>query len=79
MMQCVRELWLRLISRDDPQSPIHRQNVAATCGHCHADAGRIAPYGLSLGVGDVSKVCMHCHRQTREFFRQSPHFKTIAA
>jgi hypothetical protein len=22
---------------------------------------------------------MHCHRQTREFFHQSPHFKTLAA
>jgi len=107
----------RVLGRDDPQSPIHRQNVAATCGHCHADPARMAPYGLSPGVvadyeagvhaqarrqgsaahlpscadchgshgtappgvGDVSKVCMHCHRQTREFFRQSPHFKTLAA
>lgn len=107
----------RVLPRDNPQSPIHRQNIAATCGHCHADAERMRPYGLSAGVvadyeagvhaqakrqgsaahlpscidchgshgaappgvGDVSKVCMHCHRQTREFFHQSPHFKTLAA
>lgn len=107
----------RVLSQDNPQSPTHRQNIAATCGHCHADPERMRPYGLSAGVvadyeasvhaqakregsaarlpscidchgshgaapagvGDVSKVCMHCHRQTREFFHLSPHFKTLAA
>jgi hypothetical protein len=54
-----------------------RQGSAArlpSCADCHGSHGAAPP-----GVGEVSKVCMHCHRQTREFFHQSPHFKTLAA
>ena len=30
----------------DPQSPVYPTNVAATCGRCHSDAGRMASYGI---------------------------------
>ncbi len=107
----------RILPSDDLNSPTHRQNIAATCGLCHADAARMAPFGMDAGVvaqyeasvhaqalrrgsaaqspdcagchgshgaappgvGDVSKVCTHCHRQTREFFRLGPHQPALAA
>lgn len=107
----------RILPKSDPHSPVNPQNIASTCGHCHADAARMAPYGLPAdvveqyqasvhalarrqggaaqapacadchgshgaappGLGDVSKVCMHCHRQTREFFRLSPHRNMAAS
>lgn len=30
----------------EAKSPTHPRNVAATCGHCHADEALMAPYGL---------------------------------
>jgi hypothetical protein len=30
----------------DPQSTVHPLNVAATCGACHADSARMAPYRI---------------------------------
>lgn len=30
----------------DPKSPVYPLNVAATCGKCHSDAGRMASYGI---------------------------------
>ena len=30
----------------DPLSSVHPTNVAQTCGACHDDAGRMAPYGI---------------------------------
>ncbi|HEX9284544.1 MAG TPA: hypothetical protein VF879_02645 [Nitrospirales bacterium] len=30
----------------DPNSHVYATNVAATCGRCHADAGRMAPYRI---------------------------------
>jgi predicted CXXCH cytochrome family protein len=50
----------------DPQAP--------DCTRCHGSHGAAPP-----GVGDVSKVCRQCHAQTREFFRQGPHQRGLAA
>jgi predicted CXXCH cytochrome family protein len=32
---------------DDPQSPVFRRNVPATCGRCHGDAAQLKRYGRS--------------------------------
>jgi hypothetical protein len=32
----------------DPNSPVYPTNVAATCGHCHADSQRMAGYGIPM-------------------------------
>ncbi|MDT8436310.1 MAG: cytochrome c3 family protein [Gemmatimonadota bacterium] len=42
-----------------PLSPVHPTNVAATCGTCHADAGRMAPY--SIPVDQVEKYSRSVH------------------
>lgn len=55
-----------LRQQGNPQAPV--------CTDCHSSHGAAPP-----GMGDVGKVCMHCHRQTREFFRLSPHQKPLAA
>lgn len=46
---------------------------APTCISCHGSHGALPP-----GVGNIDKVCGQCHQQTREAFRQSPHWKTMA-
>jgi len=35
-----------ILGASSPASPVHPTNVAATCGGCHADAERMAPYGI---------------------------------
>jgi len=35
-----------LRSPSDPRSTVHPTNVAATCAHCHADAGYMKSYGI---------------------------------
>lgn len=30
----------------EPKSPVHPSQVATTCGHCHSDPDRMAPYGI---------------------------------
>lgn len=42
-----------------PGSPVHPANVAATCGRCHSDAGRMAPY--SIPVDQVEKYSRSVH------------------
>jgi hypothetical protein len=35
-----------ILPAEDPRAPTARANQPATCGRCHADAQRMAPYGL---------------------------------
>jgi predicted CXXCH cytochrome family protein len=34
----------------DPRSPVAPVNVATTCGRCHGDAARMAPFGRDAGI-----------------------------
>jgi predicted CXXCH cytochrome family protein len=43
----------------DPQSSVHPLNVAATCGRCHADAGRMAGYGIPTDQRDRYGESVH--------------------
>jgi hypothetical protein len=38
-----------ILAPGDARSPVHAQRVADTCGHCHADAARMAGYRLADG------------------------------
>ena len=55
-----------LRQRGDPQVP--------DCSRCHGSHGAAPP-----GTGDINKVCGQCHGHTRDAFRQSPHWRTMAA
>ncbi|HEX5132981.1 MAG TPA: cytochrome c3 family protein [Candidatus Krumholzibacteria bacterium] len=51
----------------DPKSHINRQNVAATCGQCHAEIstefqGSIHGRAVALGIAD-SPTCTDCHSE----------------
>jgi predicted CXXCH cytochrome family protein len=48
----------------DPQSSVHPLNVAATCGRCHADAARMASYGIPT--------------DQREQYGESVHWQALA-
>ena len=45
-----------------------------TCSRCHGSHGAAPP-----GTGDINKICGQCHGHTRDAFRQSPHWRTMAA
>jgi hypothetical protein len=101
-----------ILAAKDPRAPTAAARQPATCGRCHTDAARMAPYGLATdvvdrfarsvhgkallearvrgapscadchgshgaappGVSAVVDVCAHCHTNTGEQFRLSPHF-----
>jgi hypothetical protein len=95
----------------DPLSPSYRTNVPSTCGRCHDDAALMKRHGIEShavadyagsvhgirlargepgvptcadchdahaatppGSTEVADVCGHCHAETRDRFRESPHF-----
>ncbi len=43
----------------DPNSPVYAPNVAATCGRCHADAKKMAPYGIPTDQFDLYTGSVH--------------------
>jgi hypothetical protein len=45
----------------DPKSGVHPLNVAATCGRCHADTARMAPYGIPTDQRDRYGESVHWH------------------
>jgi cytochrome c7-like protein len=54
-----------LTAADDPGSPVHRGNVAATCGRCHQGIlaeyqGSIHAVALARGVQEAP-TCTNCH------------------
>ncbi|MBT8485906.1 MAG: hypothetical protein HKO59_09360, partial [Phycisphaerales bacterium] len=55
----------RILPSEDPMSTIHRDNVPATCGHCHVGVERIyeeSIHGQLLAAGDErGPVCATCH------------------
>jgi hypothetical protein len=48
---------------------LERQDASAPgCSRCHGAHGATPP-----GVGDINKVCGHCHSTARAYFLESPH------
>ena len=45
----------------DPRAPTHPRNQPDTCGACHADAERMAPYELDAGVVAEYRESVHGH------------------
>jgi predicted CXXCH cytochrome family protein len=43
----------------NPTSPVYATNVAATCGHCHADAKKMASYGIPTNQMDLYVKSVH--------------------
>ncbi len=43
----------------DPNSPVYPPNVAATCGRCHADAKKMAPYGIPTNQMQLYESSVH--------------------
>jgi hypothetical protein len=46
---------------------------APSCNSCHGVHGATPP-----GVGDIDKVCGHCHTETRKAFLAGPHYPAMA-
>jgi predicted CXXCH cytochrome family protein len=43
----------------NPNSPVYATNVAATCGRCHADAKKMASYGIPTNQMDLYVTSVH--------------------
>jgi cytochrome b subunit of formate dehydrogenase/nitrate/TMAO reductase-like tetraheme cytochrome c subunit len=61
---------------DDPESHIHRRNVAQTCGQCHDQIAHeyeqsIHGRAVALGIDD-SPTCIDCHNEHLIKRRQDP-------
>ena len=67
----------------DPESSIHRQNVADTCGECHRKITRQfgrSIHGLAAEAGvDESPVCTDCHGEHRILAIASPDSRVSAS
>jgi len=46
--------------------------AAPTCASCHGSHGAAPP-----GIGDVDKVCGHCHATARAYYREGPHARAL--
>ncbi len=71
-----------LRNSEDPSSPIHKRNVASTCGRCHVDIR--SEYDVSIhgravqaGVSD-SPTCTDCHGEHLILSPKDPRSKTNA-
>jgi hypothetical protein len=51
---------------------VEEHPVAPTCATCHGNHGAVLPQ-----VGDIAKVCGHCHTQTRKYFAEGPHGRAM--
>ena len=80
-----------LVAHDDPASPIHPANVAATCGHCHAnpamadrfklrvvlpvDAYLKSAHARAIREGKAGAECASCHGAHAVFRADDPRSK----
>ena len=42
-----------------PEAPVYASNVPATCARCHADAARMAPYGIRTDQYELYRASVH--------------------
>src|SRR5262249_28208174 len=49
----------------DPQGPVYATNVAATCARCHADAIRMAGYGVPTNQMALYSASVHSEALTK--------------
>ena len=53
------------MAADDPNSPVYKTHIAATCGKCHADIAKVygeSVHGLALSQGSLeAPTCTNCH------------------
>ncbi len=58
-----------ILPADNPQSTIWKQNVPATCGHCHEDVYKVyrgSVHGQAVAAGILSAAaCTDCHGEHR--------------
>jgi len=48
-----------ILRASDPRAPVYPTNVAATCGHCHADASVVGSAGLPTDVVERWRESVH--------------------
>ena len=58
-VDCHNVHGIRAIS--DPRSPVYPTNVAETCGKCHADEKKMAPYAVPTNQYADYKTSVHYH------------------
>lgn len=62
----------RILSPDDPKSPVYRENIPQTCGKCHANPETMKPYGLEANIVDEYKASVHGQGLLERHNRQAP-------
>jgi formate dehydrogenase gamma subunit len=72
-----------ILSADDPHSTIWKQNVASTCGKCHADVfntykGSIHGQAVAAGVLQAA-TCIDCHGEHRILAPSNPESSVYVA
>ena len=48
-----------ILAPDNPRSRTYFKNIADTCGECHADPQRMAPYNMPTAIVDQYKASVH--------------------
>ncbi len=48
-----------ILAVSNPNSPVYATNVAATCGHCHSDAKRMASYDIKTNQQEEYSKSVH--------------------
>jgi hypothetical protein len=62
----------RVLSADDPKSPVYHENIPQTCGKCHSNAEMMTPYGLETNIVDEYKASVHGTGLLERHNRQAP-------
>jgi len=61
-----------ILKAHDPRAPTARANQPATCGRCHADAAKMAPYGVPSDTVERFAKSVHGHALLVERSRGAP-------
>jgi len=61
-----------ILRAQDPRAPTARANQPATCGRCHADAAKMAPYGVPADTVERFEKSVHGHALLVERSRGAP-------
>ncbi|MBK7878294.1 MAG: hypothetical protein IPJ77_21775 [Planctomycetes bacterium] len=61
-----------VLKANDTRSPVHPFNQAETCGRCHGDAQKMAPYGLDSKVVDEYRTSLHGRALMQDSHQAAP-------